>query len=362
MTQRRYSPVAAVLDSHPVGLVPIKWLAAIVDMPYQAVENYAQRRDVKTQLTRPQTLGFGARITSFAPWVDAWGAARVLDYLDQHDAEKAEFLRAGLDLVHDTEREDQRYREERAAASESYKAKWHASLDPAALRAKRDKWNAARYAARAVKVAAKRAERGETVAPPVASRDRRRGPRRHEGDMSHVPLGLLPNMTVGRQLSLRAETVARICRERSIGPYTNTSHSGFPYAPESFEKIIAAWGEDRSRAWLVEWAPGVVAQFERHLAPEPAERASSRSAPGPVSKRGGVWRDHASKQITAAIARRDAIQRDAAAMRRTSIEPAARDEREPAGQAETVAEFLARGGRVKKLVGAGHANVGQVAS
>jgi hypothetical protein len=62
----------------------------------------------------------------------------------------------------------------------------------------------------------------------------------------------------------------------------------------------------------------------------------------------------------AARAERSSIERDAAMMRRTSIEPAQKAEAQPAGHVETYEEWLARGGKVKKLVGAGSPDVGRV--
>jgi hypothetical protein len=177
----------------------------------------------------------------------------------------------------------------------------------------------------------------------------------------------VPDTFVEIVCGVNHERVKRYRQDHGIEPYANRRNHTFPEWYGAWVPMISAWGPERARAWVSEHSPQHADSIERDMRPLAAGGTSSRStAKGRDSRRGAEWRKLNTQLITCAIAKREAgesgVGGDVRFMHRPQVTPREVSAREPVGQAETVAEFLARGGRVTKLVGAGQANVGQVAS
>ena len=354
----RPNTVAAVLEGQPLGLVPSPWIAKNTGIKARAVLDHAQRFGIKTELTALQARNFGVLATSLGPWVTAWGLPNVQAYLDQHDPELAAFLRANVEHLYDHDRDAASAKKRRQEQHKLLSCKWLDRLTPEERDAKKRQYNAARYNNR-------RAKRGKPPATPP-------GKTRTRVQADALPLGLLPDGTVARAYRMHVETIQRMRARLNIAPAACDA-SGFPNRPGSFGQLVAAWGGARARTWLAGHLPTILRAFDRQAqaghtaattapAPVAASGTTSRStATGAASKRGDAARPGIGRAVTVALAKRaerDGIALEAADRRRPPA-PEGGPVR-AATRVETVEEWLARGGRVTRLVGAGNANVGEV--
>lgn len=200
-------------------------------------------------------------------------------------------------------------------------------------------------------------------------------PPQYEEALKNAPLGCVPDGVISAAYGVPVYRVAEIRNKRGIERLRGGTDGAFPHRPGSFAVLIAQLGYDRARLWLAGHAPQYVEHFDAddgrrtnrkaaHTAPAPVAASvpsPKKPATGAVSKRGDAARPGIGRSVTVALAKRaerDGIAREAADRRRP---PA--PENGPvraAGRVETVEEWLARGGRVTRLVGAGNANVGEV--
>lgn len=360
------------LSQHPVGLVPATWLAAVLGMAPNAVAMYASGHKITTALTRVESQSFPRRPSTFSAWVTAWGLDRVLAWLDQYAPTEAAFVRTNADRIHDRERDEAERKAERRAVHLACINRRNARLGTDHVRV--EKREAARRK-QARRVAARREARiaaGLPAEPEHVYTEIRR--RRRDERCSQHPCGLVPDNELHRAAGIDSALLHRYRTDHGIAAFVALPGRRFGAWRGSFAPLLAAWGTDRARAWVTQWMPDRLAAFDRdaadtnrkaaYTAPAPVAASSpspKKTATGAVSKRGDAARPGIDRSVTVALAKRaerDGIAREAADRRRP---PA--PENGPvraAGRVETVEEWLARGGRVTRLVGAGNANVGEV--
>lgn len=210
-------------------------------------------------------------------------------------------------------------------------------------------------------------------------------PPQYEDALRGAPLGCVPDGVISIAYGVPIYRVSEIRAKRGLSQLRGGTDGAFPHRVGSFNLLVERLGHDRARLWVAGYAPQYLDAFDvdterttRTTSIKDTNRKAATTTPAPVatsapstkpatgapstkSKRGAAARPAIGRSVEIAIAKRaerDGIARDAADRRRPPAPetPAPR----PAGRVETIEEFLARGGRVTKLVGAGSANVGQV--
>jgi len=295
--------------------------------------------------------------------VTVWGIDRVLSWLDQYAPDEAAFLRANLDRVHDHEGDAIRAAEEKRRVHLECMKRRAERLGAEFIREEKRACAAVRQAKR---IEARKAA-GGPVTPVeiiVAKHQARRDER-----CAKQPIGLIPDNVVERILAIDTAVCRRYRLDHGIPRYSTSNSVDFPSDRGSWRKLIDAWGVDRARMWVEAYMPEALATFERDTRPAPMAAASSPvpSAMGaPSTRRGEVWREKNRRIIAMNECVKKAKERDAALGRMPivtpslSMQPDENKQEERDRIADAMAEFLARGGEVKRLVGAGSPRVGQV--
>lgn len=222
---------------HPFGLVPDKWLAPVAGIHLVTCGRFARgQRRIDIFAARH----FGEYASSFAPWVDAWGLERVLAYLDQHDREKAAFLRANADRIHDVEAD--------RAVAES-KLKSSRANASAARRERRNRVQPKNATTRKVLCKAAADARAAVIWA------------RRNAALAVQPVGLVPDKYVAAASGETRDGVEQYRARNGIAPMAHARW--FSLRPGTFQPLIAAWGVDRARAWVGAHMAAAVRAFER---------------------------------------------------------------------------------------------------
>lgn len=299
--QIRMAEQDAVLATMPVGLIPVLTVAKVARCSIKSIERHMAAHGIPPYSTTKNS-GFPNFAGSWTKLVDAWGVDRARAWVAEH-------------LPH-----------------------WLAKFD---------------------------ARDSTGLLPP-----------QYEDALRGAPLGCVPDGVISVAYGVPLYRVSEIRAKRGYTQLRGGTDGAFPSRPGSFNLLIERLGYDRARLWVAGYAPQYLDAFD--AADGRTNRKAATTAPAPVatstpstkpatgapstkSKRGAAARPAIGRSVEIAIAKRaerDGIARDAADRRRPPAPetPAPR----PAGRVETIEEFLARGGRVTKLVGAGSANVGQV--
>jgi len=291
----------AVLKAMPIGLLPILTVAKVAKVSIKTIERYMKAQSI-APYSMTKNSGFPNFAGSWMKLIDAWGADRARAWVAEH-------------LPH-----------------------WLAKFDA------RDMTG---------------------LLPP-----------QYEEALRGAPLGCVPDGVISVAYGVPLYRVSEIRCKQGISRLHGGTDGAFPHRVGSFNLLIERLGYDRARLWVAGYAPQYLDAFDaadgrtnrKAAYTTPAPVATSLPSPKPATgapstkgKRGAAARPAIGRSVEIAIAKRaerDGIARDAADRRRPPAPetPAPR----PAGRVETIEEFLARGGRVTKLVGAGSANVGQV--
>lgn len=299
--QIRMSQQEAVLAAMPVGLIPVLTVAKVARCSIKSIERHMAAHGIPPYSTTKNS-GFPNFAGSWTKIVNAWGVDRARAWVTEH-------------LPH-----------------------WLAKFD---------------------------ARDSTGLLPP-----------QYEDALRGAPLGCVPDGVISIAYGVPLYRVSEIRAKRGYTQLRGGTDGAFPSRPGSFNLLIERLGYDRARLWVAGYAPQYLDAFDaadgrtnRKAAtttPDPVATSTpstkpATGAPSTKSKRGDAARPAIGRSVEIAIAKRaerDGIARDAADRRRPPAPetPAPR----PAGRVETIEEFLARGGRVTKLVGAGSANVGQV--
>lgn len=79
-------------------------------------------------------------------------------------------------------------------------------------------------------------------------------------EWSAHPVGLVPAHWLAEILGVSSAAVEYHARRH--GRRFGSANSGWQWHPPSWGQLVAAWGEDRARAWLKQWAPDALERFE----------------------------------------------------------------------------------------------------
>lgn len=217
----------------PFGLVAARWLSKVSGLAHNTCKERAVRAPVRLDLW--DATHWGDYPSTFGPWVSAWGIDRVLDFLDRHDAERAAYLRANVGGIHNAE------------------------ADRAERRTKR----------KAEPVEARRERRNRAKTEPPSPKQRERsakmsefGLKRRAAALDGVPVGLVPLALCAVAAKVDRMTVRTYLIEQGL---PMVSGIGWPKPVGSWSKLIAAWGVEKARAWVMQYAPEDIRTFERDV-------------------------------------------------------------------------------------------------
>lgn len=391
----------------PFGLVPSTWLASISGLTLNTCKARAMSAPVR--LDAWDVRHWGDYPSTFGPWVAAWGLDRVLAFLDAHDTERAAYLRANVDGLDNA-----------AADREAFRAEAKTKHDAPGRRALRRqlKEDPAQRAARLKRAGtingAKRAEEGRErraeffadvpvgLVPlslcAMVSGQSREAARARLDDLGlpmvsgvawptpagswsklidawgeerarawvlkHVPADI---RTFERDVrgAARASVTSDLLMTLPIGLLPDTAFASFGAREKTvtawrkrngikaqfgaklgrFDAFVAKFGREGAREWLAEHAPKLLAAFDADMEPKDPPKVRDVST-----------------QRQKAIAKVRELARDDAQVRRRPTVPPRRvdddeDKRAAArASAQSVAEWLAAGGRVTVGPGAGWAD------
>lgn len=347
------------LSDHPVGLVPSPWLSAATGISQRVIVHYAHDHGIACALTRAEVQQFPRWPSTFSPWVTAWGLDRVLAWLDEYATIEAAFVRANVDRLHDRERDEAERRDARRKTHLECVTRRNRKLGPDEVKA--EKREAARKK-QARRVAARREARIAAGLPADPENVYAEIRRRKRGEICAAsPAGLVPDNVINRVMGIDSAMLRRYRTENGIALCEFPRGRSFPAVPGSWVPLVKAWGIDRAREWAAQHFADSMHTFDRdvrRMTSGAALNPSQDASGAPLTRRGAAWREKHSKDIMIAVAQRE--ERAKAESRVPRTVTSTKTEPQPAGRVETIEEFLARGGRVTKLVGAGSANAGQV--
>lgn len=395
-------------DALPLRYASQAWLSRVTGIKLAAIAKTMRRTGAESALTPFAQRRFGDYASTMRFWVEAWGAERVLAFLDKYDTAAAEVLRSGLDKLGNEEQDrahsyrvHELRKRERLKKRHGVRALYNSRLVDAlasqpvglvpsatiativgvshsVITAYMQREGIALFSDRQVGfphgvgswdkiVAAWGLNRTkawvETSRPQLMPWfDRRAFPAAKRTEVSAAPLGCLPDGVIAVACGVTVVFVRDLRNELGIGRFFAGGFGAFPEAERSFGRLVAQMGHSEARAWLAERAPMYLTDFDADTKPKPERAPPPTPVAVAVAKRKGeALRQKMRGQIVADQARKaDSVERDAASVRKCQVTPSQKVEAAPAGRVETFEEWLARGGRVTRLVGAGSADVGRV--
>jgi len=404
-------------DNLPLLYVSQAWLARVTGIKLAAIAKTMRKTGSVSKLTPFAARRFGDYASTMREWVESWGADRVLAFLDKYDTHAADVLRSGIDKlgneVQDREHALRRHEEakrQRAKVRKGYRAEKAASLADSLATQPLGLVPVATIASIAgvahLTVAAYLQRHG--IAPYSEQRlgfphgvgswdaivsawgidrtrewvtnyrpqlmawfNRRALPAEQRQKVQSAPLGCLPDGVIAVAFDVSVAFVRELRNERGAARFSVSTNGPFPDTQGSFARIAREMGKGEARAWLTEWAPQYLEAFDSDMAyvrPKPAPVVKPTKAATHKPKPGKAWRASHDQVIAMNTLVNAAKEREETrAKLRPTTTPAFgtwpdEDPKhvERARINDAMAEFLARGGKVKKLVGAGSPGVGQV--
>lgn len=219
--------------TQPIGLVTTRWLAARLQVSHGLIAAVMRQRGGSKLPVRDAIL-FGSCPSSYATWVDAWGLASVLTWLDRYAPTDAAYVREHADRIHDRARD--------LAEAEARHAEALARKE-ANRRVRRLERRAALHCRDA-----KRAPSGSPKAQARRAALLDSEPVGYVADSVLVELGIATRYTLEMYRSDRQIRASGLRRGR-------------------WEPLISAWGLDRAREWVARRLPSELPAFEAAAKP-----------------------------------------------------------------------------------------------
>lgn len=405
-------------DQLPVVYSSQAWLSKVTGIKIAAIAKYLRRAGKVSALSPFAQRRFGAYASTMRWWVEAWGVERVLAFLDQHDADAALVLRSGLDKldnedadrIHSHRRHEEAKRQ-RAKERKGYRAHYTERLvsvlatQPLGLVPAATIASIAGVTHSVIKLymtkngIAPFSESGVGFPHAIGSWDkivsawgldrtrewvtnyrpqlmtwfdRRAFPAAKRQEVTSAPLGCLPDGVIGAICNVTSGFVRDIRSEKGIRHYASTGIGSFPHAEGSFTRLVRELGRDAARAWLAERAPQYLDVFDhdttRTPKPKPVAVAKPTKPATHKQKPGKAWRaNHAQVIAMNTLVNAAKEREEARAKLRPTVTPGFgtwpdEDPKDVERKriSDAMAEYLARGGRITRLVGAGSPGVGQI--
>lgn len=219
--------------TQPVGLVTTRWLAARLKVSHGLIAAVMRQRG-GTKLPVRDAILFGSCPSSYATWVDAWGLAPVLAWLDRYAPTDAAYVREHADRIHDRARD--------LAEAEARHAE--------ALARKESNRRIRRLERRAA-LHCHDAQRAPSGSPKAQAR---RAALLDSEPVGYVADSVLAELGIATRYTLEMYRSDRQIRASGL-------------RRGKWEPLIAAWGVDRAREWVTRRMPSALPAFEAAAKP-----------------------------------------------------------------------------------------------